>query len=144
MNILIERFRIHERPELAREALIIRTEVFVKGQQVDRALEYEFEDESNHYLLFLDEKPVATARWRETTKGIKLERFATLQNQRNKGFGSLLLKAVLNDTIPLNKPIYLHAQLTAADFYLKHGFRRSGDVFHEAGIEHYTMILPAD
>lgn len=144
MKIFIERFRIHERPDLAREALRIRTEVFVEGQHVDPALEYEFEEESYHYLLLLDETPVATARWRETGKGIKLERFATLGDQRGKGFGSLLLRAILDDTIPLNKKIYLHSQLTAADFYLKHGFIRSGDIFREAGIDHYTMYLPVD
>ncbi|MCD4683930.1 MAG: hypothetical protein K8R86_11655, partial [Bacteroidales bacterium] len=42
----------------------IRTTVFVVEQNVDRALEYEYEEEGNFYLLYYNEKPAATARWR--------------------------------------------------------------------------------
>jgi len=122
-------------------ALAIRHEVFVKGQNVDPAIEYEHEEEARHYLLLLDEKPVATARWRETEKGIKLERFATLKEYRNMGFGADLLKEILKDIFPLNKKIYLHSQLTAVPFYEKYGFVKEGKIFYEANIGHYKMTF---
>ena len=137
----IIKFTSREDPRLEKVSLAIRTEVFVKGQKVDPGLEYEYEEKSHHYLLFEGEKAVATARWRETPKGIKLERFATLPDFRNKGLGSIILKEILKDIIPLEKPIYLHSQEKAVSFYERHGFKINGDLFMEANIRHYPMIF---
>ena len=136
----ITRFLSTDQPQLADMGLAIRTEVFVRGQHVDPSLEYEHEEEAHHYLLFLEDKPVATARWRETAKGIKLERFATLPDYRNKGFGSELLKEILKDVASSGNCIYLHSQLLAVPFYEKFNFLKEGDLFREADIDHFLMI----
>ena len=126
--------------KLAKLAFQIRQEVFVIGQNVDPELEYdEFEDISQHYLVFENDTPVATARWRKTEKGIKLERFSLLKKYRNKGIGTILLKKVMEDILPLNKNIYLHSQVSAVNLYMREGFKVSGEKFMEAGIEHYFM-----
>ena len=126
--------------KLAKLAFQIRQEVFVVEQNVDPELEYdEFEDISQHYLVFENDTPVATARWRKTEKGIKLERFSLLKKYRNKGIGTILLKKVMQDILPLNKNIYLHSQVLAVNLYLREGFKISGEKFMEAGIEHYFM-----
>ena len=118
----------------------IRTEVFVKEQGVPHELEYDGSDEeAQHYLLYNNEIPVATARRRITEKGIKFERFAVLKYYRNKGIGGELVKRVLEDTLKLDKPIYMHSQLSAVKFYERHGFVKQGELFTEAGIEHYLM-----
>jgi predicted GNAT family N-acyltransferase len=118
----------------------IRRKVFVVEQQVSREEEYDsFEESSIHYLVFVDEIPVGTARWRITKDGIKLERFAVLKEYRKSGAGTAVLKKVLKDVIPLEKKIYLNAQLTAINFYLKEGFATEGDEFIEANIRHYKM-----
>lgn len=140
MNIEIRKFTLRDEHALARIALTIRTEVFVHGQQVDPALEYEHEEECTHYLLFADGKAVATARWRETEEGIKLERFATLSEHRSRGYGKAILERILSDTLPFEKTVYLHAQLPAVEFYRRNGFRIIGEMFSEANIEHYKMI----
>lgn len=140
MSSQIIRFRNYEQPEYAEKALAIRHEVFVTGQHVDPSLEYEHEDEAHHYLLLLDDKPVSTARWRKTENGIKLERFATLADHRNQGYGAELLKEVLQDVIPSGKIIYLNAQLSAVRFYERYGFVKEGEIFSEADIDHYLMI----
>ncbi len=124
---------------LASQALNIRKKVFVEEQGVDPALENDHEDEARHFLLFLGEKPIAAARWRETGKGIKLERFAVLPEFRNRGIGEIILRAVLEDVVPLEKPIYLHAQTKAVSFYERNGFEKVGEQFTEAGLEHYLM-----
>jgi len=123
------------------KAWAIRIRVFVEEQQVDRSLEYDHEEESHHFLAFVGEIPVGTARWRKTEKGIKLERFAVLPEYRNQGVASALLNAVLSDAGKGEK-IYLHAQEGALDFYRRHGFVAEGDMFEEAGIRHFRMILP--
>ncbi len=123
-------------------AFKIRRKVFVDEQKVSREEEFdEFEETSMHYLVFLDDMPVGAARWRKTAKGIKLERFAVLKEHRNSGAGSIVLKKVLEDVMPLNEKIYLHAQLAAINLYRKAGFRAEGDLFSEAGIDHYLMVL---
>ncbi len=135
-------FTIDIRPDLASLANSIRQKVFVEEQKVDPELEYdEFEGIARHYLLFTDGKPVATARWRETGRGIKLERFATLPDYRNQGLGDKILQSVLDDVSPYGKMVYLHSQLRAIPFYERKGFVKVGEQFTEAEIEHFRMEL---
>ncbi len=132
----------HEYTALSRR---IRYQVFVQEQQVPEALEYdEFESSSLHYLVFIDGKAVATCRRRETSKGIKLERFAVIGEARGLGAGELMVRHLLQDVLPLNRPVYLHAQVQVAGFYSKHGFVAEGPRFEEAGIDHYLMIYKGE
>lgn len=119
----------------------IRQRVFVEEQKVSREEEYdEYEDESMHYMLLVEKQPAGTARWRFTNNGIKLERFAVLPEFRNSGAGSSLVNAVLNDVIPHQKRIYLHAQVAAMNLYKRAGFVEEGALFYEANIPHYKMV----
>lgn len=123
-------------------ALSVRTKVFVNEQKVDKRLEFDGKDpEATHYLAYYKEKVVGTARWRQTDKGIKLERFAVLPEFRSKNIGQEILKVVLNDVKKINKKIYLNSQISAVGFYLKNGFSIQGKSFFEAGIEHVKMIF---
>jgi len=125
-------------------AYSIRRKVFVEEQMVDPNLEYdEHESIATHYLVFDNDIPCGTARWRKTPKGIKLERFAVLPEHRKKGIGDLLVQKVLEDVLPLNRPVYLHSQLRACSLYRRHGFAEEGEIFVEAGIEHYKMRFVA-
>ena len=138
--IEVKKFSIDDR-DFAEQAFSIRRKVFVDEQGVDQNLEYDKEDESTHYLLLLAGKPIAAARWRETEKGIKLERFAVLPEFRNRGFGEIILEKVLEDVKLTGKTVYLHSQVRAVPFYERNGFIKEGDMFVEAGIEHYYMKL---
>lgn len=138
-NTKIKKYSFED-TELSKLSNEIRQKVFVQEQNVAPEIEYdEYEKEASYLLLFYNELPIGTARWRETEKGIKLERFALLQEFRNKGFGSVLLREILKDVIPLQKTIYLHAQVTAVNYYEREGFVKEGDIFVEANIEHYLM-----
>ncbi len=137
----VKRFSLPD-PALAEPAFAIRREVFVREQGIDAALEYDHEEAARHYLLFFDGRPIATARWRETGSGIKLERFAVLAPFRRRGVGAGLLREVLRDVVPLGKTIYLHSQLRAVPFYERNGFSKVGDPFAEAGIAHFKMQWP--
>jgi predicted GNAT family N-acyltransferase len=138
-DVKIIRVKFEEMP-LSNEAFAVRHKVFVEEQGVDPKLEHDQNEPlSHHYAVQLEAKTIGTARWRETEKGIKLERFAILKEFRNKGIGEILLKEVMNDVLPLGKTIYLHAQLKAIPFYERHGFKKSGELFFEARMGHYYM-----
>ena len=128
-------------------AFAIRRQVFVEEQRVPAREEYdEYEDSSTHYLAFADGTPCGTARWRRTSDGVKLERFAVLNAYRGRGVGRALVRAALADVFrqqpePIER-IYLHAQLTAMPLYTHFGFVPIGPMFEEAGIQHYKMVLP--
>ena len=119
----------------------IRHEVFVIGQNCPEELEWEFEEESTHFLVFDNKKAVATARHRKTEKGYKLERFAVLASERGKSYGKKVLQAILSDLADFNGLIYMHAQVQVLPFYEKLGFEKEGEIFEEAGIMHYKMVL---
>ena len=120
----------------------IRNLVFVEEQGVSAGEEYDaFEYEAQHYLVFDSTNPIATARWRETNNGIKLERFAVLPTHRGKGVGQFLVEIVLKEVLPLNKSVYLNTQIQVLDFYQKFDFVKEGELFEEAGIQHFKMCF---
>ena len=138
--IEIKKFR-SENDSLMKQAHEIRYEVFVIGQNYPKEIEWEFEEESTHFLIFNNKKAVATARHRKTEKGFKLERFAVLNTERGKGFGHIVLKAIITDLSEYKGEIYMHAQTNVIPFYEKMGFVKIGNEFEEAGIMHYKMTL---
>ncbi|WP_299823901.1 GNAT family N-acetyltransferase [uncultured Pontibacter sp.] len=121
----------------------IREQVFVHEQKVPRDAEYDqYEGVAKHYLATYHGVPCGAARWRKTDDGVKLERFAVLQDYRSKNIGGLLLQAVLEDVLKAypGTKIYLNAQLPAVNFYKRHGFVTEGEMFSECDIDHFKMI----
>ena len=139
----IKKFRFEDE-SLMKQAHAIRHEVFVIGQNCPEEIEWEFEEESTHFLVFKKNKAVATARHRKTEKGCKLERFAVLNSERGKGYGHQVLKAILKDLKEFNGMTYMHAQTDVIPFYEKMGFVKTGNEFEEAGIMHYKMALQSN
>jgi predicted GNAT family N-acyltransferase len=119
----------------------IRREVFVVEQNCPPELEWEFEEESIHFLATVDGEPAGACRWRKTDKGYKLERFAVLEKYRGKGVGQALVKTVLEDLPADATYVYMHAQIQAVPLYEKFNFKKIGDEFEEAGIRHYKMVM---
>jgi predicted GNAT family N-acyltransferase len=128
-------------------AFTIREKVFVQGQGVPADDEYDQHDRqatTRHYLALVDGQPAGAARWRPTDNGVKLERFAVLDEFRNQGVGQALVQAVLADVhaeAPDAAQVYLHAQLRAIPLYERTGFQKVGDMFEECDIQHYKMVL---
>ncbi|RYE20784.1 MAG: GNAT family N-acetyltransferase [Sphingobacteriaceae bacterium] len=125
------------------QVFAIRREVFVDEQNCPPELEWEYEDESTHFLATVDNEPAGAARWRKTANGYKLERFAVLKKFRSFGVGQALVKTVLADLPAGADHIYLHAQIQAVTLYEKFLFEKMGEEFEEAGIRHYKMVLNA-
>lgn len=122
-------------------AFEIRKMVFVEEQQVAAEEEYdEHETHSRHFLLLAEAKACATGRFRSTDKGWKIERMAVLPEARGKGYGGLVLQAMIAEIPNDNRPLYLHAQEHALQFYEKHHFLPEGERFWEANIPHFKCV----
>ena len=137
-NIVVNKVTDQENLE---KVFAIRRKVFVEEQECPPELEWEFEEESNHFLATVGLIPAGACRWRKTDKGYKLERFAVLKEFRGQGVGQQLVKSVLADLPGHAEFVYLHAQLAALSLYEKFGFKKVGNQFEEAGIQHFKMVL---
>jgi predicted GNAT family N-acyltransferase len=137
---LIQVLKVDSEQELAK-VYQIRTIVFVEEQNCPPELEWENEEVSTHFLAICNEIPAGACRWRQTEKGFKLERFAVLPEFRGKGIASKMVQFVINDLPESATYIYLHAQVSAMPLYLKANFVAEGEMFEEAGIQHYKMVL---
>src|SRR6195952_3870172 len=123
-------------PKSLEKVFAIRREVFVGEQNCPPELEWEFEDESVHFLATVDGVPAGACRWRKTDKGYKLERFAVLAKFRGLGVAQEMVKTVLADLPADADYVYMHAQIKAVPLYEKFNFVKTGPEFEEAGIRH--------
>jgi len=118
----------------------IRRKVFIEEQNVPEELEWDEFDEISQHILALDNSgnPIGTGRIKPDGQ---IGRMAVLKDWRNKGVGKSILDELLKIATQLNQhEIYLHAQLTAIEFYEKSGFRINSSEFMDAGIPHKIMI----
>ena len=137
MDIKVRNVVNAEEMEIVRD---IRHRVFIVEQNVPQHVEVDqFEESAKYLLATLDGHFVGTARWRKTTKGIKLERFAVLQEKRTYGVGRALVEFIL-EQVRNEAVVYLHAQDHVISFYKKFGFQTIGDHFYEGGISHQEMV----
>ena len=118
---------------------------FVNEQGISEDIVNEDPNKSSHYFVAIDveNNALGTARWRVTSEGVKLERFAVLPAYRNKGLGRDLLIYILNDIrsrFSSGVLVYLNAQLEAVNLYGRQGFLPVGSRFIEANIIHQRWL----
>lgn len=124
----------------------IREEVFTREQGIPHELDIDGSDEEAYLLLLtVDDRPAATGRITACGSGYAIGRLAVLDKYRGRGLGSEAVRCLCDyifDELGY-KVCTVHAQLHAAGFYKRLGFRAVGDIFTEAGIEHITMVKEA-
>ena len=132
--------KIVENDDEFQTCISIRRQVFILGQNISEDIEMDDDQiDATHVLATIADEPVGTARWRNIDFGVKLERFAVLEDYRNFGVGKALVLFVLN-ALKNEKFIYLNAQESVISFYEKLGFTPVGDRFIEAEIPHQKMV----
>jgi len=117
----------------------IRERVFIQEQQVPVELEWDNLDHDARHLIAIAASGEVVGTARMLANG-HIGRMAILKKWRHQGAGSLLLQrmlAIAKDKAM--KRVFLHAQCSAVEFYLRFGFRTEGDEFIDAGIPHRTM-----
>lgn len=139
MNIRIEKVESQAAYE---RTLDVRREVFVYEQNVSEAEEVDpFTEDQIVYLLWLDDKPVATGRLRVKDSILKFERIATLKAFRGQGLAQQIMQALEKEgfqKFPHHLGV-LNAQLSALGFYEKLLWQSFGEIFEEANIAHRSM-----
>jgi len=120
----------------------IRFAVFVDEQRVPPELELDDRDPLCLHVLALDgAHAVATGRLDVGYDG-KVGRVAVLASHRRSGVGTLVM-AHLHDLAreAALRRVWCNAQLSAAPFYERLGYRVDSEPFDEAGIAHVRMTF---
>lgn len=116
----------------------VRTEVFVREQNIPIALEADSLDRvSQHVLAMCEGCPVGTGR---LTPHGRIGRVAVVRPLRRQGVGLRIMEQLLKLARQNNhREVVLSAQHHAVEFYEKLGFEREDEAFLEVGIWHVTM-----
>lgn len=125
------------------DAFFVRKEVFVKEQHVPEEEEIDqFEDTSEHIVIYDGGQPVGAGRWRIKDGHGKLERICVMKSHRSLGVGAVIMQALEKAAAAKDADSFLlHAQTQAVPFYEKQGYRvTSGEEFLDAGIPHLEMV----
>ncbi len=135
-------FRITQTLDDLVKVFVVRGIVFIGEQNTSYREEIdEHEHTSVHIIGEIDREPVAAARIRFQGEYAKLERLAVRREWRGQGYGDQLIEFMMKVARDLGYTKFkLHAQITAREFYEKHGFHAVGDTFMEADIEHCLMM----
>ncbi len=124
------------------KAYTVRAVVFIAEQKCPYDEEIDAHEFSCiHILGEIGNEPVAAARLRFPGPYAKLERIAIRQEWRGQGLGHQLVEFMLQECRARGYSTFrMHAQAHLVDYYAKHGFVRQGEIFDEAGIDHYLMV----
>ena len=129
---------------LGAQAGAIRTEVFVDEQKIPADLEWDSADAGSLHAVAYNRFGAAlgTGRLLEHVPGVaKIGRMAVRQSVRGSGVGRAVLDALVGAARQRgDREAILHAQLSAAPFYVRAGFNARGPAFEEAGIPHVEMV----
>lgn len=128
---------------LGTEAAAIRKAVFVDEQGIPADLEWDAADATCVHAVARNRQgqAVGTGRLLPSQPGTaKIGRMAVLPSQRGSGVGRQVLDALMAVAAARgDASVLLHAQASAAPFYLRAGYVVEGGPFEEAGIAHLAM-----
>lgn len=99
------------------------------------------EDEDGiHYGAFVENKLVAVASTFRQDNYVQLRKLAVDLSLQRRGVGSALLQYITDRAKESGVTrLWCNARISAADFYLRAGFKSHGDVFHRNNIDYIIM-----
>lgn len=123
--------------------IYIRKKVFIDEQKVSVDEELDGMDfVADHYLVESKGEFIGTCRIYYQDSEATIGRVAVLKEFRKKGGASLMMENAIKEIRKKNiKSIHIGAQVQAVDFYEKFGFKICGDLYLDANIKHYPMVL---
>lgn len=136
--------RVGRWDSLGGDARAIRTAVFVDEQRIPAEMEWDAADNECVHAVAYNRLglPLATGRLLQHVPGVaKIGRMAVCQSLRGSGVGRQVLESLMKAARERgDREAVLHAQTSAAPFYLRTGFVPRGPEFEEAGIAHIEMV----
>ena len=120
---------------------LVRTEVFIREQEIPAGEEFDAIDETCVQALILrDDMPVATGRLFAFEHGGRIGRMAVVRGARGLGLGRLIVESLLVEGRLRGWRRYvLDSQVHAIGFYERCGFRVIGPEHLDCGIPHRMM-----
>jgi predicted GNAT family N-acyltransferase/mRNA-degrading endonuclease toxin of MazEF toxin-antitoxin module len=125
-----------------KDAQEVRRKIFIEEQGISPELDLDGEDvKSDHLMVYIDDKPVATLRIRYINNKAKIERMAVLLELRGRGIGRQIMEFAFSYLVEekMIREMVLNAQIQVKSFYEKLGFKQKGNIFEEVGIKHIEM-----
>ncbi|MEH7236826.1 GNAT family N-acetyltransferase [Bacillus sp. JJ1562] len=118
-------------------------EVRHKVMWPDRDFDYiklEDDDVGNHFGLFEEDKLISVISLFITNKVAQFRKFATLQHEQGRGYGSRLLDYVIKEAENRDlKRIWCNARKNKVDFYKKFGLQETDFTFTKGGKSYVIM-----
>jgi len=121
------------------QAWDVRHKVMWPDKEFDY-IKLEDDDAGIHFGLFKDEKLLSIVSLFITNEEAQFRKFATLQEEQGKGYGSTLLDFVLNEAKNQElKRIWCNARKNKVDFYKKFGMHKTSSSFTKGGKAYVVM-----
>ena len=103
------------------EALSIRQAVFAQGEDA-------FDPLAQQVVVYRAGKPVGSARLYWADGAFRLDRLGVLEEERNKGYGDLLIRLLLFKALTHSAPVItLDTPAETRAFFAKYGFQDDGE-----------------
>lgn len=132
--------------DLGDDARAVRSEVFVREQQIPIEMEWDDADLGATHAVARNRLGMVLATGRllqHSARVAKIGRMAVRQSARGCGVGRQVLDALTGEAAKRgDHEAVLNAQLSAVPFYSRAGFSVRGAEFDEAGVTHIEMARP--
>lgn len=92
---------------------------------------------AQHIGVLIDEQVVSVISLFETPEGLQFRKFATLESEQGKGYGSYLLEHVMDTYV--GQKIWCHARVEKQAFYEKFGLFACSSPFEKSGKTYVRM-----
>jgi predicted GNAT family N-acyltransferase len=98
------------------------------------------DDEGLHFGLFQEDKLISVISLFINNETAQFRKFATEISEQGKGYGSILLKHIIEESIKQNvKNLWCNARVSALGFYQKFGFEAVSETWMDNEIEYVKM-----
>lgn len=125
----------------AEETLHLRRDMLYPGWSMD-AVRISDDAEGLHFGLFEGKELVTIVSLFFNGKRAQFRKLATVASRQRKGYGSLLLKHVMEVCRQRQvETLWCNARTTAEEFYQLLGFKRFSELFYKDNIAYYKMEI---
>lgn len=121
------------------ETLDLRHRILSPNKSVDSIILTE-DDVGQHFGIFQSEKLVSVISLFVENDNAQFRKFATETTEQNKGYGSILLNHIIEESLKNDiKNLWCNAQMSALKFYEKFGFEVVSEKWIKNEIEYVKM-----